>query len=335
MPYTPTVSIITPTKNRVELLVEASNSVVKQTYSKWEHLIIDDGSSDETSSVFMQRSANDQRIRYIARSTVRGGANVCRNIGIELARGNYIIFLDSDDLLSADCLEKRVDAISQNHLCDFITFQSSLFINNPGDLGRTQDDYGVSNDDLTRFLYFEIPWIITAPIWRREALLRIGGFDESLPSWQDVDLHIRALTAGYKYLRIETNDHHIRRRYDPGKLSMMQRETPEHLFAAEHVLIKFEQYVRDGMRLDWVRMRALCSLYFFVAECWIKINKPSHCVRTLFLVYKRGLGPYGLCIAGSILLILQLSILPGSSFAIRFYHKWKGWARLRTNPELV
>ena len=78
---------------------------------------------------------------------------------------------------------------------DFATFQAGVFQHVIGDV-RKEFDPQLLGDDLLRFLFFECPWIITGPVWRRASLLRLGLFDESLPSWQDVDLHIRAIAAG-------------------------------------------------------------------------------------------------------------------------------------------
>src|SRR5581483_9522770 len=119
----------------------------------------------------------------------------------------------------------------------FITFQSGIFLERPGDYqnGRVLDEQLIG-DDLARFLCFEAPWIITAPIWRRDTLMRLGAFDESLLSWQDIELHVRAICAGGRYLRRPEVDHHIRWQFEETKVSVEQRRSPRHLAGALDVI---------------------------------------------------------------------------------------------------
>lgn len=327
------VAVVTPTKNRVAMLREAVESVRAQDFQDWEHIIVDDGSSDGTDKEIARWARADPRIRYIRRETEPVGANACRNIGVRMARADLIVFLDSDDLLAPHCLTRRVTAMDRNADCDFITFQSSLFLDKPGDLRRVQDT-DLLEGDLLRFLYFEIPWIISAPIWRRATLERLGLFDESLPSWQDVELHIRALTAGCQYLRFPDVDHHIRRKADPAKISTLQRHSPQHLSAASSIIEKFEQMVREGPGMTWVRQRALCSLYFFVAERWVETGHLSEAVVFWGKAHRRGLAPSHLYMFGAAILRLQ-AVGVRSLVGRRIGHKWAGWARLRHNAELV
>lgn len=330
----PRVSIVTPTKNRLPLLLEAMASVRAQTFADWEHVIVDDGSDDGTAEEIERASKADGRVRFLRRTGEASGASRCRNQGVLAAKANLIVFLDSDDLLAPDCLARRVERITRNADCDFITFQHAVFVKELHDLNKPQDA-DLSGDDLGRFLYFELPWIITSPIWRKSALIRIGLLDDSLPSWQDVELHIRALTAGCKYLRFPEIDSHIRWQFEETKVSVLQRRSPRHLQAADTILKKFEALVREGPGMTWVRQRALCSLYFFVSELWIGLGKPAEAMACWREIRVRNLGPAPLHLAGKALLLLQLPKSPFKSLAARLAHKWKGLARLRINAELV
>jgi glycosyltransferase involved in cell wall biosynthesis len=328
------VSVITPTKNRVRLLCETMESVQGQNFEAWEHLIVDDGSDDGTAEEVARRAAADPRIRYIQRTGAKSGANVCRNLGVSESQADLIIFLDSDDLLAPGSLARRVAVMERNKDLDFVTFQTGAFQNIPGDLGR-QLDAELIGDDLLRFLFLECPWQTTAPTWRRAAFDRLGGFDESLPSWQDVDLHVRAIAAGLRYLRFPEIDHHMRWQYEPTKVSVEQRNSPRHLQAASGILEKFERHVRAGPGMNWVRQRALCSLYFFVAERWVAAGSLSAALRSWKQIRQRPLGSRALHLSGAALLVIQALGSPGRRIGGRIAHKWKGWMRLRTNPELV
>jgi hypothetical protein len=326
----PLISVITPTRNRAALLEQTLDSVAAQTLAAWEHLVIDDGSDDSTAQLMAARTTADPRVSYIVRQSPAAGANVCRNIGIRTARAPLVVLLDSDDLLEPHCLERRVATMSRNVDLDFVTFQSGVFQARIGDLGRVLDDQLVG-DDLCRFLYFEAPWIITSPTWRRETLLKLGLFDEALLSWQDIELHVRALTAGCRYVRFPEVDHHVRWQYEPTKVSIEQRRSPRHLEGAIAVIERLEAHVRAGPGMDWVRQRALCGLYFFVAERWVERQELKAALDAWRRIRTRGLGSAPLHAMGSLLLMLKRVGVP-STTAIR---KWKGWSRLRTQPEIV
>src|SRR3989304_10179483 len=113
MSRSPDVSVITPTKNRVKLLCEAMDSVQRQSVDGWEHLIVDDGSDNGTREEVMRRALTDPRVRYIKRTGDRSGANACRNCGVMGSGAEFIVFLDSDDLLEPDCLGRRVQVMTR------------------------------------------------------------------------------------------------------------------------------------------------------------------------------------------------------------------------------
>jgi glycosyltransferase involved in cell wall biosynthesis len=330
----PRISVVTPTKNRIKLLKITMDSVAQQSLANWEHIIVDDGSDDVTCEEIRRRQESDPRIRFLPRMGLKPGANVCRNQGVAAARSDLIVFLDSDDLLEPDCLSARVAFMQRNQDIDFAASRTGVFATNPGDLFRELDG-AMIGDDLLRFLYFETPWQTTATTWRREALACLGGWDESLPSWQDIDLHVRALALGMRYLRVPIIDHHMRWTDDPERTSSRQRRDHDHLRAAGPLIEKFEDLISNGPGMNWVRRRALCSLYFFVSERFLETGDTRQAIHFWRRICHRELGSYGLYLVGSILLRLLATRSPVRKPTAQLCHKWKGWARLRTNPELV
>jgi glycosyltransferase involved in cell wall biosynthesis len=310
------------------------NSVAVQSFKTWEHIVVDDGSDDGTCEEVTRRMDADSRIRYVRRTGERSGANVCRNLGIAESSGEFIVFLDSDDLLAPDCLGRRVEVMRRNLDLDFSTFRAGIFEHTVGDI-RSEFDSQLTGDDLLRFLFFECPWIITGPVWRRASLLRLGLFDESLPSWQDIDLHVRAITAGFRYLRFPDVDHHVRWQFETTKVSVEQRRSPRHLEATSAILEKFEGLIRTGPGMTWVRQRALCSLYFFVAERWVAIGALALALRFWRRIRERALGSRVLYVSGGVLLTMLAWNVPSRSLCDRMISRWKGWMRLRTNPQLI
>ena len=108
------VSIITPTYNCGRFIGETIESVQQQTYTNWEMIIVDDCSTDDTKSVVEKYLQQDKRIKYHCLAE-NSGAAVARTKAMELATGQYMAFLDSDDLWMPDKLEKQVDFMKKNN----------------------------------------------------------------------------------------------------------------------------------------------------------------------------------------------------------------------------
>jgi len=106
------VSIITPTFNSAKYIAETIQSVQKQTYTNWEMIIVDDGSSDETAAIVKKNQETEQRIYFIEQSQNVGPA-ITRNKGIEHATGKYLTFLDADDIWFTDFIENSINTINK------------------------------------------------------------------------------------------------------------------------------------------------------------------------------------------------------------------------------
>ena len=106
------VSIITPSYNTAQYIEETIQSVLNQTYTNWEMLIVDDCSTDNTDDV-VKPYLSDDRIKYFKNSQ-NSGAAVSRNYALRVAKGKWIAFLDSDDLWTADKLEKQIAFMNEN-----------------------------------------------------------------------------------------------------------------------------------------------------------------------------------------------------------------------------
>lgn len=103
----PKVSVIMPAYNAVSYLEESVNSLLKQTFQNWELLLVDDCSKDDTAKMAEKLAKGDSRIQFIQKEKNSGSADT-RNTGIDLAKGEYIAFLDADDLWETDFLEKMI-----------------------------------------------------------------------------------------------------------------------------------------------------------------------------------------------------------------------------------
>lgn len=153
--------------------------------------MVDDLSTDNTDEVLKSWTEKDNRFKYFKRHREPKGAPTCRNIGLEKARGEYVMFLDSDDLLAGFCIERRVRLFTENSNCDFLAFQTSVFY---GDKRENFVYFNIENGESTlhRFLRTESLWAICGAIYKSSVLLK-NQFDESISFWQDVDLTVRML----------------------------------------------------------------------------------------------------------------------------------------------
>lgn len=203
---TPLVSVIIPTYNHANFLGKALESVVKQTYSNWEAIVIDNHSMDETNQVI--NKFKDSRIQYFKISN-HGIIAKSRNLGINIAKGEWIAFLDSDDWWRKDKLEicfknidKKVDFIY--HDLEIIYDKTKNYLNRKKIVGRKLD-----KPILNALLIGEIEKGNaignSSVIVRKEMLNKIGGIseDKNLVASEDFNtwLRIAEITNEFKYIK--------------------------------------------------------------------------------------------------------------------------------------
>jgi len=197
MKRNPVVSIIIPSFNRASLILETLNSVLEQTYSNWECIIVDDGSNDETEIIVKEYCKKDPRFQFYNRPKGKPkGANACRNHGFVQSRGEYILFLDSDDVLENNCLLERVEIISTAKTIDLLIRDTGRLIEGKKEYNSINLDPKEINSEsyLKMFLRYDIPWPIMSAFYKRK-LLEKCKFDEELARFQDVSLNIKILTT--------------------------------------------------------------------------------------------------------------------------------------------
>jgi glycosyltransferase involved in cell wall biosynthesis len=186
----PSVSIIIPAFNKGNFIEQSLKSVLAQTFASWELIVIDDHSTDDTAWILRKFSSSDKRIRLYELEQNRGG-NYCRNYGLKQAIGQYILFMDADDLLAPDCLLNRIALMDDHPTFDAGIFPMEVFRSTQGDTGKV---WSPSKENaLQRFLAHDLPWQTMQPVWRRDFIEKTGGFDEQFPRLQDVEFHTRAL----------------------------------------------------------------------------------------------------------------------------------------------
>ena len=129
----PLVSIITPNYNCGKYIALTIESVLAQSYTEWEMLIQDDCSTDDSYEIALEYAKKDARIR-VSRNEKNSGAAITRNNAIEVSKGKYLAFLDSDDIWFPDKLEKQLDFMQKND-CDFVFSEYEQIDENDVSLG--------------------------------------------------------------------------------------------------------------------------------------------------------------------------------------------------------
>ncbi len=260
------VSVIIPTYNRAKLLPGTLESLPRQTFQDWCAIIVDDHSTDSTYEVAQEFAKRDGRFLSMRRQGDRRGANVCRNQGAQVAESSYIVFLDSDDLLMPGALETRVREVDASPESDFIVFMTRLFGESPDDSTLIWNRY-TDQDDLERFLSMDLVWTISGPIWRRESFEKLGGFDETLLSFQDWSLHIHALIAGLRFKKIPVVDHLYRR--PPWTTDQISSQSPNesaHMRSHRRTIRKIVESIKRDPSLYPRLARRCLALYWWLAE---------------------------------------------------------------------
>lgn len=186
------VSICIPTFNRKDYLKQALDSVFAQTVKDFEVIVVDDGSTDGTEEMI---KASGYPIKYYWQEN-RGEA-ATRNTLIELAHGQYVSFLDSDDLLMPDAVERMVN-VMERETEDVIVYGPYYRIDPDGNItGRCKRK--LYNGNVTKYLFQDIFIHSCGSMFPKTALVATGGFDKSLKFSGDYDLWLR-LSLKYPFV---------------------------------------------------------------------------------------------------------------------------------------
>jgi len=199
----PLLSVVVPVHNDGCRIHRALNSLCGQTYSDFEILVIDDGSTDETAQVV--REFRDNRIRYVYKEHT--GRPETRNLGIQEAEGEYIAWLDSDDEATPNRIRALLDVVRTQPQVD-VVHSSALIANDEGDLIEYRRYEDFTREELPSLLFHGLvgicPLLQSTTMVRRNLYDEIGGYDPYFLRCQDYDFWVRTAAADTKYFRIDT-----------------------------------------------------------------------------------------------------------------------------------
>ena len=200
------MSVVVPTFNYGRLIGETIASLRGQTWTNWECVIVDDGSTDGTPDICRAAAAVDRRIRYIRQDN--RGHPAAKNAGVAQSRGQYLQFLDADDLIERDKLRRHAGALEADPGIDIVYGPARYFTSEHPEqrfLSVRLDDEpwmpGVSGRgaELLPHLLRQNLFAVNCPVLRRRVFDDVGGFDECLPRLDDWDFWLRCALAGKSF----------------------------------------------------------------------------------------------------------------------------------------
>ena len=201
MKFTPLISVVIPAYNAEQFLDETLESVLSQTYENWECIIVNDGSTDNTESIAKKWCEKDARFRYFYKEN--SGASDTRNLGIKKARGEYIAFLDADDILTSDSLEVRINVLIEQNV-DLVATKLQHFTDKLPKVSKNnarQDVLYYAKEGLTQLMAFNKVTPSTV-LCKKSVMDEVGGFTWHKKA-EDLHCWLKVLFAGYKIYRID------------------------------------------------------------------------------------------------------------------------------------
>jgi glycosyltransferase involved in cell wall biosynthesis len=180
----PLVTVVIPCYNQAHFLTEAIESVLSQSYPNFEVVVVDDGSTDDTSEV---ASRYPQKVRLIRQEN--RGLSGARNTGIGHASGEYVVFLDADDRLLPKALEVGIEQLEAHPECAFVSGHCRWISGDGSPLAGWKQDR-VEGDPYVELLR-GCPIFVPAVTYRRSVFESVGGFDTSFKASEDYDLYYR------------------------------------------------------------------------------------------------------------------------------------------------
>lgn len=308
------VSVIIPVYNREKTIIKAIESVIRQSYTNWELIVVDDGSTDDTFRIVSEKANEVENIRIISNIFTKGPSGA-RNSGIRAAKGAYISFLDSDDEWFECHLEECMEAIEKTgyEFCSALWIESKFGIYNKigeegwynyifndmkKNIGINRDDFYWKFDEklfryivLTDFYCFHINTLVI----KKDLLIKTGGFNEKMKQSEDLDLIYRLLQETNL---VTVNNYHFLYQYGPDNLYafvdynnlkidevLKNREVVDKI--SRHIkykLILLKNTKKYIMKNDKQAMDAINYSIYERQRSYAYVCKDIHKLRSIFLI---------------------------------------------------
>jgi len=258
------VSILIPCFNAKRWIAEAIESALSQTWAEKEVIVVDDGSRDGSLNVI--KSFGD-RIHW--ETGLNRGGNVARNRLLELAKGEWLQYLDADDFLLPLKIERQMGFLQAHPECDVIC--------SPMRVVHCSEN-SVTEGEVLAIPEFHDPWILLAqwrlpptggPLWRRQGLLRVNGWKPDQPCAQEHELYLRLLQSGAQFGYFE--ECHAVYRHFSNQTTVSTKNRAEWRRRRLEIYDRMEQFLLERRELTGSRRQALNQARFTIARTtWLR-----------------------------------------------------------------
>ena len=211
----PMITILMPAFNARKYIRAAIDSVLQQSFTAFELVIVNDGSTDDTKEIV--ETFTDPRIRLL--NQTHGGVSGALNTGLAVAKGKYIARFDADDICYADRLEKQFVFLEMNPAYVIVGSDADYMMEN-GEYLFHFSCIGHEHDDLLDKLYFYCPFIHSSVMYLKEAVLKAGGYSPAAHNFEDYLLWTQLAKYGKLYNLPETL---IRIRFNPASVTIDEK----------------------------------------------------------------------------------------------------------------
>lgn len=275
------ISIIVPVYNAEQYLSKCIESIIVQTYKNWELLLIDDGSPDNSGEICDEYAKRDNRIRVFHKSN--GGVSSARNLGLEMALGEWVTFVDADDWISNNFIENLYKPILSDNTIEFVQGGCTNYINNKIAGIEQQYEYLVSTEPIYVFNHFRgltVSKLFKLNIIRTSELK----FDEQMYTTEDMAFTLDYILHITKYCFISEVGYYYR--HNPNSLTHSKKIKPYNVALAEykHLFSSVQRYIDKYQipdneivfRKAQNARRLFYTLKFLYLNNYVAIERKSH-----------------------------------------------------------
>jgi glycosyltransferase involved in cell wall biosynthesis len=230
----PLITVLMPVFNGEKYLRQAIDSILNQSYSSFEFIIVNDGSTDNTEAII--RSYSDHRIKLINRSN--GGVSAALNTGLQYASGKYIARMDSDDIAMPERLSVQLDFMI-NHVEYVLVGSDAEYIDEDGIFIFQYHNSGYTHEEIKRVLSYDCAFLHSSVMFLKSAVLELGGYSLDAYLFEDYFLWIKLINKG-KFACIKQNL--IAYRLNPSSITIDYRD-----YSKEYLRIKRQAIISGSI----------------------------------------------------------------------------------------
>lgn len=250
----PKVSVIMPVFNQAKYLESAIQSILDQTYSNFELLILDDGSNDKSREII--KSFKDKRIKFYSHKQ-NMGLSKSLNFLINKARGNYIARMDGDDISMPNRLKIQLEFLDRNKKVAIVGSWAKIINDNGQIIGEIKKPS--QHFDIRKTILSDNPFIHSSVMFRKEIILALGAYDQRLIYSQDYDLWLRLVI---KYKSVNLAKYLLSFRWNPN----FKKQQQQHRAALSIRLKSIKEGKFSGLEI----YKLLIPILFYLCPTFLK-----------------------------------------------------------------